>query len=409
MGLRSPPSALHTISRACSRQIFNPKIPAKRSMFFAFNTGKVISYTSKCTITPASPTRIITRLNSGISSTVFASPLASPLLSGLDLYEVNADDNHPLSVYGIHSNNVKEAHHDSPEAQPMTRKTILLLHGRTWSSVPVFHLLGGKKDVSHESRRESRSLMEMLYKLGLQPYCMDFRGFGGTPSDATGIVEPNRCVGDVECVLNFIAERHRLPKEKEMSGNSERGQKVTSDSHMHQPVLLGWSQGALIAQLTAQKSADMISKLVLYGSIFDPLVRYPRSPLYINDSIANTKIKNTFNEAIEDFTVKGSIAPESATIFAEAALLTDPIKVRWKHLCQLNNLDPARIHNPTLVIGGDQDPYAPLRAQADLFSNIGRGVDRTWSVIADADHAVHLLDDGRGRFSDIVKSFVNVL
>jgi hypothetical protein len=37
---------------------------------------------------------------------------------------------------------------------------------------------------------------------------------------------------------------------------------------------------------------------------------------------------------------------------------------------------------------------------------LGRGVDRTWSIIADADHAVHLLDNGRERFVSIVTSFV---
>lgn len=52
------------------------------------------------------------------------------------------------------------------------------------------------------------------------------------------------------------------------------------------------------------------------------------------------------------------------------------------------------------------DPYAPTRVQASLFENLGRGADRTWSIIADADHAVHLLDDGRDRFVNIVTSFV---
>ena len=85
---------------------------------------------------------------------------------------------------------------------------------------------------------------------------------------------------------------------------------------------------------------------------------------------------------------------------------SDPYKAHWKYLCQFNNLDPARVHVPTLVVAGDKDPYAPLRVQADLFTNLGRGADRTWSIIADADHAVHLLDSGKDRFLSIVKSFI---
>jgi hypothetical protein len=55
-------------------------------------------------------------------------------------------------------------------------------------------------------------------------------------------------------------------------------------------------------------------------------------------------------QAIEDFTIEGSIPPEPARIFAEAALLADPVKAVWKHLYQFNNLDPARVHVPTLVV-----------------------------------------------------------
>ena len=74
---------------------------------------------------------------------------------------------------------------------------------------------------------------------------------------------------------------------------------------------------------------------------------------------------------------------------------------------QFNNCDPARIqHIPTLVMAGDQDPYAPLHVQQDLFVNLGRGSDRTWSILADADHAAHLLNDARHRFLHLTTSFI---
>jgi Predicted hydrolases or acyltransferases (alpha/beta hydrolase superfamily) len=339
---------------------------------------------------------------------------ASHLLNGLDTYIVEAEDGHPISLYGIHSisnYNGKDSSLDANENVKANskRRPILMLHGRTWSSVPVYHLLGGNqydRGISHHSR----SLMEALYDAGLQPYCMDFRGFGGTPKDATNYVIPNRCVMDIECVLKFIGDKHN----------------VTLDNN-YLPALMGWSQGALVAQLLAQKSPNMISKLILYGSIYDPLVSYPRQPLYVNNTADNHNnggsvgsggddsdagatqkvIENTFNGAIEDFTVEGSIPPAAAIEFAEAALSSDPIKAQWHYLCQFNNCDPARVHVPTLVVAGDQDPYAPLRVQSELFTNLGRGADRTWSIISDADHAVHLLDGGRERFLNVVKSFVD--
>jgi pimeloyl-ACP methyl ester carboxylesterase len=253
-----------------------------------------------------------------------------------------------------------------------------------------------------------------------KPYTMDFRGFGGTPHDSKSVVEPNRCVEDVESVLAWILARHDT--------SPERGRLS----------LMGWSQGGLVAQLAGQKSQPLFSKLILYGSIYDPMHPYPRQPLFSSTKDEVVDVKNTWDGAVEDFTIEGSIPPETASKFAEAALLSDPIKARWSQLHQFNNCDPSQIHVPTLVvskcdilqyyvalysslthssltrssdlfiipkIAGDQDPYAPLSIQQDLFSNLGRGSDRTLSILAEADHAVHLLD-GRERFAEIIKSFL---
>lgn len=314
--------------------------------------------------------------NQNITNTPLGTEKGSLLLDGLDVYTVPASgDGHPLTVYGI----------GDDESEPDDEDHILLmLHGRTWSSVPVYHLLGGPKNA--EKGLESRSLMEALHKNNIRVYAMDFRGFGGTLADESNGVEPNRCVEDVESVLNWLAKRHGCKTPEKIS-------------------LMGWSQGALVAQLTAQRNKPNFSRLILYGSIFDPMVRYPRDPLYVRNPPDVPAYNNTFDAAIEDFTIEGTIPPRAATYFAEAALLADPVKAQWKNQYQFNNCDPARIHVPTLVVVGDQDPYAPLHVQQTLFTNLGRGTDRTWSILSDADHAVHLLE-GRSRFQSIVTSFI---
>jgi pimeloyl-ACP methyl ester carboxylesterase len=391
------------------------------------------------------------------------------LLDGLDHYTVYAnDDGHPLSVYGIQSEMIGHTttteshtttttsieqqiehdnyheHHQSQSSSPLPKKPILLLHGRTWSSVPVYHLLGGPfqqqqsmkippqieldgDTASSSQQHESRSLMEALLKKGLQPYCMDFRGFGGTHMDTTQSVEPYRCVQDAETVLRWIHDKHSIASaynknnnnnntnNSNGNSNSNNNQSSTTNVHVNDetaiPALLGWSQGALIAQLVAQRmhlhtNPPLLSKLILYGSIYDPLVRYPREPLYVSTNQTRKTIQeNTYDAAIEDFTVEGTIPPEPARFFAEAALLSDPIKVIWKNLYQFNNCDPARVHVPCLVIAGDQDPYAPLHVQQELFCNLGRASDRTWSILSGSDHACHLLD-GRDRLINTVVSFV---
>jgi pimeloyl-ACP methyl ester carboxylesterase len=266
-----------------------------------------------------------------IADTPLGTDEGAKLLDGLDVYTVPAKgDQHPLTVYGIHSSE------PSPDDN-----ILLLLHGRTWSSVPVYHLLGGP--ANEKKGKESRSLMEGLHRRKIQPYTMDFRGFGGTPHDEENCVTPNRCVEDVETVLQWIVERHGLPEDKLL------------------PALLGWSQGALVAQLVAQKPHPSMSKVIFYGSIYDPMVRYPREPLYIQNRINTTNVENTWDGAIEDFTIEGTIPPEAAQEFADAALVSDPIKCQWKQLHQFNNCDPGRVHVPTLVVS--------LSSRQSVFEN----------------------------------------
>jgi len=157
-------------------------------------------------------------------------PQASHLLNGLQVYQVIADDGHALTVYGIEDSPSVSS---SSTMDSFSRPPILLLHGRTWSSVPVYHLLGGDNKIRYK-QPHSRSLMEMLYMAGLQPFAMDFRGFGGTRSDSSGVVVPNRCVKDVECVLEFLT-RHR--------GKSGEDQDKSGENSVSIPSLLGWSQG----------------------------------------------------------------------------------------------------------------------------------------------------------------------
>lgn len=162
-------------------------------------------------------------------------------MRGLDIHTVHAeDDGHPLAVYTIENDDADDIEQQQP------RTPVLLLHGRTWSSVAVYHLAGSGGGESSEGR-ENRSLLRALSDANhIQPYAMDFRGFGGTPKDESGFVEPLRCVSDVVSVLNWMHEKHGRG-----GGESDR------------PALLGWSHGALIAQITAQRHAKALSKLVL--------------------------------------------------------------------------------------------------------------------------------------------------
>lgn len=137
-------------------------------------------------------------------------------------------------------------------------KVVILVHGRTWSSVPVFDL-----DVATEERgpEHSLSLMRVLSELGISSYAVDFRGFGETPRDGSGFCTPSRCVEDLMVAARWSHEHSK----------AEYGLGLD-----HNPAILGWSQGALVSMLYAQQYPELMSDLVLYASIYDQKIVYGR-------------------------------------------------------------------------------------------------------------------------------------
>ena len=227
-------------------------------------------------------------------------------------------------------------------------------------------------------------------------------GFGETPRDTDksgGYTTPRRCVQDVKCAIDWITSRHctetDTPKNNDAYNTYDDPTVINT-----KPALLGWSQGALVAQLYAQTYASSISDLVLFGSIYDPRVIYPRKPLYdpsgkqINSSPNNKppapEILNTDVAALEDFTLPGTICDEAALAFSSLALTVDSIKVAWDDLHEFNVANPALIHVPTMVICGSQDPYVSWEAQRELYERLG-SEDKVWCVLPGCDHAAHIL------------------
>jgi alpha/beta superfamily hydrolase len=74
------------------------------------------------------------------------------------------------------------------------------------------------------------STMDLMASHGLRTYAPDLRGLGGTGRDEPGFTTPKRCAADLRDVMKFVRSRH-----PDVS-----------------PLLVGWSQGAAVAQLYAQ-------------------------------------------------------------------------------------------------------------------------------------------------------------
>ena len=266
-------------------------------------------------------------------------------------------DGHPIAVWEKRS--------------PHARRDMLLVHGRTWSSIPDFdlHVTG-----------ENLSVMDAFVARGYDVYAIDLRGYGATPRDASGWLTPGRAAEDVYAVLEWI-QRQSAIKEK--------------------PALIGWSRGSMVAQLVAETHPDAISALVLFAR---PL----RDTEFARDTVSTAppRTRNTAVAAASDFITPGSISKPAVDAYVRQALVSDPILVDWRNLDQFNALDSQRVRAPTLLMIGQFDPFYAQHstAQAELFIRLGTA-DKEWVILAGGDHAA-LLERTAPRFVEAIASFL---
>jgi alpha-beta hydrolase superfamily lysophospholipase len=252
-------------------------------------------------------------------------------------------DGHPLVVWARRPANPRHA--------------ILLVHGRTWSSRPDFDLQVPGLD---------RSALSSLSGRGVASYAVDLRGYGETKPDPSGWLTPRRSAADVTIVLDWIRQQHpSLPP----------------------PALAGWSRGGAIAMLAAQLAPGSVSSLIVFGFAFDPDTRFVDAPMPSRPPI----VRNTIADAKSDF-VSPAVTPAAVVrAFTEQALRADPRMVNLARDSELNDIQPARITMPFLLIYGDRDPSVAREDAARLFARIGSR-DKTLTTLPGADHAAHLED-----------------
>ena len=96
-------------------------------------------------------------------------PSKSGPRNGLERHTILADDSHPLRIYSRSppGNKSNFASFLSPTS---TERSILLIHGRTWSAQPVFDLRTSEND------EKKQSVLQSLSDLGFRTYALDLRG-----------------------------------------------------------------------------------------------------------------------------------------------------------------------------------------------------------------------------------------
>jgi len=280
---------------------------------------------------------IVGKLLAALAAASFVAPIA--IAQSAPVKHIVIADGHALAVW--------------EKKAPKPKGAILLLHGRTWSTLPDFDL---------QVPSEHRSLMDALVAHGYSVYGLDLRGYGATPRDKTDWDTPDRSAEDLSAALAWVAKNSGAPGK---------------------PALLGWSNGSMVSALLASgRHADQISVLMLTG--------YPKHPdsaiVTVPDTAKPGHAKTTAKAAASDFIAPDAISKKAVDIYVAAALKADPIRTDWHHLEQWNAIDPKKILVPTLLIQGELDPIAATATQAAFFSRLGTA-DREWVVMAGGDHA----------------------
>ncbi|HKV99607.1 MAG TPA: alpha/beta hydrolase [Vicinamibacterales bacterium] len=266
-------------------------------------------------------------------------------------------DGHPIAVWA--------------RRPPTPRGSVVLVHGRTWSSRPDFDL---------QVPGLQRSVMMSLAAQGFAAYAADMRGYGETPRDSTGFLTPKRAAADIVNVVTWVGQQHAtLPK----------------------PVLIGWSRGAAQAELAAQSAPTKMSALVLFGFVFDPDLQFADTEAPEKPAL----LKNTAENAISDFLSPKITPPIVVQAFIEQAMKADPVMADLKNDTEFNGLKPDRVSVPTLVLFGENDPGVVAADAGKFFAHLGTP-DKQMVQLPGADHCAHLEDTHEAWIAAVV-NFIN--
>jgi pimeloyl-ACP methyl ester carboxylesterase len=300
-------------------------------------------------------TRTVMHASSVVAGVALVVSASLAVAQGVPIKHTVPSDGHPMTLW------------EKRAAKPT--RTIVLLHGRTWSSLPDFDL---------QVPGEHRSLMDALVAKGYAVYALDLRGYGGTPRDASGWNNPNRAAADLAAAVQWVSKN---------SGIAGK------------PALFGWSNGATVSHLMAQQHPELIASLVLFGywKDADSLVASGA------DTVTPARAKTTAAAAASDF-ITPTISKRAIDIYVKAALAADPVRTDWRRMEEYNALAPQKLTVPTLLMTGEHDPLAPEASQKKFFERLTVR-DKQWVTIKNGDHAA-LMEDMQPEFVRVMTAFI---
>ena len=223
--------------------------------------------------------------------------------------------------------------------------TIVLVHGSSMASTPVF-------DLQVPGRGESHSMMDRFARLGYDVWCFDCEGYGRSDKSRDSVFPIADGAADAEAVADQMAARRGVER-------------------LH---VYGISSGALRAAMFAERRPERIGRLVLDAFVWtgqgSPTLeeRRKRLPQFLASN--RRPIDKAFVRTIFTRDHPGTADDDVIEAFAEAIVALDDSIPNGTYIDMCQNLpvcDPRKIHAPTLITRGEFDGIAGFDDLLEFF------------------------------------------
>ena len=243
------------------------------------------------------------------------------------------------------------------------KATVLLVHGSSVSSTPVYDLA--------VPGRDDASLMDWLARLGYDVWCFDCEGYGRSDKSRPVTADVAMGADDLEVVSEAILR---------LSGSQ-------------QLMVYGSSSGALRAALFAQRQPQRVARLLLDAMVWtgegSPTLaeRRKRLPAYLANHrrpIDRAMIGSIFTRdhpGTSDLTVVDA--------FADAVLALDNSMPTGTYIDMTSKLpvcDPTKIKVPTVILRGEYDGIASMSDLLGFFDRLAHA-DKQFVIMPGIAHS----------------------
>lgn len=278
---------------------------------------------------------------------------------------------------------------------------VLFVHGATYPSTVTF-----------DYAQDGVSWMDVLAAAGLDVWCIDLLGYGGSDrppemaqaaADHAPIVDTEEAVADVGRALNFIlASRQQTQLD-----------------------LIGYSWGTAIAGQLAGQCVGQVRRLVLAGALWvpkGPMQVAVDGPLGAYRLVSAEATHKRWTVAIDATQMAAIGTAAERETWAQAAVASDPQAalhspallraptgvVKDVTECWMQakpTYDPGAIRCPTLVVVGEWDRETTPEQGLAVFARLSGTASRRFVMIGAATHLM-LLERQRHQLFDVVGEFL---